>query len=197
MWATPTTLESENIQLRPLMLDDVQGLVDASQDGKLWELFFTPIPVPEKMHEYIISVLDEQEKGSTVAFVVIDKLSKNIIGMTRYLNIAPAHRRLEIGATWYRKSVQRSSINTECKLLLLNHAFEFLQTNVVEFRTDWFNLKSRAAIARLGAKQDGVLRNHTIMATDGRIRDVVVFSIIAAEWAGVKKNLQHLVEKYK
>lgn len=196
MWASPIQLQGEHIMLRPMTQDDAQCLIDASQDGKLWELFFTPIPAPDKMPDYVASVLDEQGKGTTVAFMVVDKATQTIIGMTRYLNIAAGHKRLEIGATWYRKSVQRSGVNTECKLLLLTHAFETLQANVVELRTDWFNHTSRAAIARLGAKQDGVLRSHTIMASDGRVRDVVVFSIIAAEWPGVRQNLKYLLMKY-
>ena len=197
LWVKPVTLQSNRVLLRPMGMDDTPAMAKATEDGKLWELFFTPLATPETMQEYVAAALADKEKGLQEPFVVVDRATNTVVGSTRYLNIASAHKRLEIGATWYAESVQRTGVNTECKLLLLTHAFEELKANVVEFRTDWFNHKSRTAIARLGAKQDGVLRNHTTMATNGRVRDVVVFSIIVSEWPGVKQNIQYLIAKHR
>jgi RimJ/RimL family protein N-acetyltransferase len=138
---------------------------------------------------------DEQKCGKASPFVVIDKSTNNLIGSTRYCNIEPLHRRLEIGYTWYSKSHQRTGVNTECKYLLLSHAFEDLKCIAVEFRTNWFNYASRTAILRLGAKQDGILRNHRIVS-EGNYRDTVVFSIIESEWNIVKKSLEFEMKKY-
>jgi RimJ/RimL family protein N-acetyltransferase len=151
------------------------------------------VPRPEEVRSYIEGLLAQRELGEAFAFAVRDTASGRIVGGTRYLHIDAAHRRLEIGGTWYAQSVQRTGINTECKLMLLAHAFETLGCIAVEFRTDWFNKRSQAAIERLGAKRDGVLRNHMIMS-DGRIRDSAVYSIIQNEWPGVKTNLRHKLE---
>jgi len=144
------------------------------------------------MESYIVAALAERDAGVSLPFVVRDA-SGDIVGSTRYCNVDAAHRRLEIGYTWYAARVQRTGLNTEAKLLLLRHAFEALDCIAVEFRTNWFNQRSRAAIARLGAKQDGVLRNHRLMP-DGSYRDTVVFSIIASEWPAVRTNLMFKLE---
>jgi RimJ/RimL family protein N-acetyltransferase len=140
------------------------------------------------LESYVETALNQLEQGTGFPFVVIEKQTDKIIGSTRYLNADPEHKRLEIGSTWYSASYHRTGVNTECKYLLLKHAFEELKCIAVEFRTNWFNLKSRAAIERLGARQDGILRNHRINP-DGSIRDTVVFSITDGEWIGVKKSL--------
>jgi N-acetyltransferase len=186
----PVTLKGGYATLEPLEPEHENGIRLAVSDGELWKLWYTMIPEPERVHAYIEETLAKQEKGLVLPFVVRENASGRIVGCTRYLNIDAANRRLEIGATWYAQRVQRTGINTECKLLLLEHAFEKLDCIAVEFRTDWFNKRSQAAIERLGAKRDGVLRNNMIMA-DGRIRDTVVYSIIRNEWPGVKMNLQY------
>jgi N-acetyltransferase len=185
----PVRLQGRHVCLEPLGPEHEEEIRLAVRDGDLWKLFFTTVPHPDGVRQYIAQLLEMRERGFALAFAVRDNTSGQIVGGTRYLNIEPANRRLEIGGTWYAKRVQRTAINTECKLLLLTHAFEQLGCIAVEFRTDWFNKRSQAAIERLGAKRDGVLRNHIIMA-DGRIRDTVVYSVIESEWAGVKQNLQ-------
>lgn len=189
------TLAGQHALLEPLAPDHEDGIRMAVEDGELWKLWFTSVPRPEAVGEYIQNLLAQKDRGVTYPFSVRDKASGQIVGGTRFLNIDGANRRLEIGGTWYSQSVQRTGINTECKLLLLAHAFETLGCIAVEFRTDWFNKRSQAAIERLGAKRDGVLRNHMIMP-DGRVRDTVVYSIIQNEWPGVKRNLQHKLEAH-
>jgi N-acetyltransferase len=184
------TLHGKHATLEPLSLSHENDIKLAAADGKLWELWFTMVPGPEGVREYIEQLLKQREQGAAFAFAVRDNTNGRIVGCTRYLHVDATNRRLEIGGTWYAQSVQRTGINTECKLLLLEHAFEALECIAVEFRTDWFNKRSQAAIERLGAKREGVLRNHMIM-TDGRVRDTVVYSIIQNEWNGVKKNLQY------
>ena len=164
------------------------ALSDAVRDGELWNLWYTAIPKPEGMRAEIERRLGLQTKGSMLPFTVRDAGGK-IVGMTTYMNIDAANQRVEIGSTWYAKSVQRTPLNTECKLLLLGHAFEMLDCIAVEFRTSFFNQQSRTAILRLGAKQDGILRSHQRHA-DGSLRDTCVYSIIAAEWSAVKQHLQ-------
>ena len=188
-WIEPITLTGSKVILEPLAFEHVDGLREAVKDGELWKLWFTSIPMPEKMDEYIKTALDMREHAGAMPFVVREKESHKIIGSTRYYNVDEVNQRVEIGYTWYAESVQRTAVNTECKYLLLEHAFEKLDAIAVEFRTHWHNHKSRAAIARLGAKQDGVLRNHTKSA-DGIYRDTVVFSIINSEWLTVKKALE-------
>jgi RimJ/RimL family protein N-acetyltransferase len=186
----PVILKGNYATLEPLKPEHEDGIRRAVCDGELWQLWYTTIPAPDRVQAYIEETLAKQRAGSVLPFVVRDNASGGIVGCTRYLNIDAANRRLEIGATWYAQSAQRTGINTECKLLLLEHAFEKLDCIAVEFRTDWFNKRSQAAIERLGAKRDGVLRNHMIMA-DGRIRDTVAYSIIRTEWPGVKTNLRY------
>src|SRR5712671_896964 len=191
-WLVPVTLSGNHATLEPLSQSHQDQLVDAVKDGALWELWFTTIPKPEAMRSEIDRRLDLQQKGSMLPFAVLDRASGKAVGMTTYMNVDAVYHRVEIGSTWYRKSVQRSPINTECKLLLLTHAFESLHCIAVEFRTHFFNQASRRAIERLGAKLDGILRSHQL-ATNGTLRDTCVYSIIAAEWPTVKVHLQSLL----
>jgi len=188
-WIEPVTLSGSKVILEPLSLEHLDGIIAAVKDGELWSLWFTSIPSPEKAEGYIKTALDMRENAGAMPFIVRDRETNTIIGCTRYFNVDEVNQRLEIGYTWYSESYQRTAANTECKYLLLSHAFEKLEAIAVEFRTHWHNHKSRAAIARLGAKQDGVLRNHTRSA-DGIYRDTVVFSIINLEWPAVKQSLK-------
>ena len=190
----PVTLKGAHATLEPLAREHEDALRRAAADGELWRLWYTSIAPPEKMGEYIAAALDMREKLGAMPFVVRANATGEIVGCSRYFHVDAPNRRLEIGYTWYAKSVQRTAINTECKILLLTHAFETLECVAVEFRTHWFNHASREAIARLGAKQDGVLRNHQI-SPDGSYRDTVVFSIIESEWPAVKRHLTYLLEK--
>lgn len=185
----PVTLTGEHVIVEPLSRAHQEALRDAASDGELWKLWYTSVVPPERMVAEIERRLGLQRAGSMIPFAVIDPVSGCAVGMTTYMNIDATHRRVEIGSTWYATRVQRTALNTECKLMLLTHAFEALACIAVEFRTHWMNQQSRAAIARLGAKQDGVLRNHQI-AADGSYRDTVVFSIIESEWPAVKRHLQ-------
>jgi RimJ/RimL family protein N-acetyltransferase len=187
-WIQATTLAGSHVVLEPLSLDHLEGIKQAVRDGELWTLWFTGVPHPDGAEAYIEAALDSRERAGAMPFVVRELESGRIIGSTRYCNVDESNQRLEIGYTWYAASVQRTAVNTECKYLLLTHAFEKLGAIAVEFRTHWHNRESRAAIARLGAKQDGVLRNHTRTA-DGIYRDTVVFSIIDHEWPAVRQSL--------
>ena len=187
-WRVPPVLEGDHVILRPMVRSDGPAIVEAASDGKLWELFYTAVPGPDTIEVYLNSAEAETGYGRAMPFVVIDKASDIIVGATRYMRMKCVAKRLEIGTTFYAQSAQRSSTNSEAKLLLLTHAFEDMGCTCVQFRTDAFNFASQRAIERLGAKRDGVLRNHGIM--DGRNRDTVVYSIIANEWLGVKCNLQ-------
>ncbi len=194
-WLKPVTLEDSGVALVPLSHDHREPLVEAVKDGELWNLWYTLIPKPEGMTAEIDRRLGLQEKGSMLPFTVLDKTQANKpVGMTTYMNVDAANRRVEIGSTWYRKSVQRSPLNTRCKILLLAYAFEKLDCIAVEFRTHFFNHQSREAIARLGAKQDGILRNHQLGA-NGSMRDTVVFSILPGEWPAVKTHLQSRLDR--
>jgi N-acetyltransferase len=190
----PVTLKGVHATLEPLAREHEASLKRAAGDGELWRLWYTSVAAPEKMGEYIATALDMRERLGAMPFVVRENASGEIIGCTRYFNVDAPNRRLEIGHTWYAARVQRTAFNTECKLLLLTHAFEKLRCIAVEFRTHWFNHASRAAIARLGARQDAVLRNHQISA-DGSYRDTVVFSIIESEWPAVKQHLLFQLER--
>src|SRR6476661_6896027 len=158
----PVTLRGTHASLEPLAAEHVDGIRAAAADGALWRLWYTSVPSPETTTAWLDRALDMRERQGAMPFAVRDSASGDIVGSTRYFNVDAANRRLEIGHTWYSRRAQRTAINTECKLLLLTHAFEALRCIAVEFRTHWFNHASRAAIARLGAKQDGVLRNHAI-----------------------------------
>ena len=189
-WPPPITLRASRATLEPLAQRHHADLVEAVKDGELWRLWYTTVPEPEKMGAEIDRRLALQSKGSMLPFTVIDNTTSKAVGMTTYMNIDAAHRRLEIGSTWYRRSVQRTDLNTQCKVLLLGHAFETLNCIAVEFRTHFFNHQSRRGIERLGAKLDGILRNHQL-ASNGTLRDTCVYSIIAPEWPTVKAHLTY------
>jgi RimJ/RimL family protein N-acetyltransferase len=190
----PVTLTGRHATLEPLAREHEDGLRRAAADGELWRLWYTSVAPPETMGEYVATALGMRERDGAMPFVVRATGSGEIVGCTRYFHVDAASRRLEIGYTWYAKRMQRTALNTECKLLLLGHAFETLKCIAVEFRTHWFNHASREAILRLGAKQDGVLRNHQI-SPDGSYRDTVVFSVIESEWPAVKRHLVHQLER--
>lgn len=187
LFLEPVELSGHHASLVPLSLEHHDALVEAVRDGELWKLWYTTIPLPEGMKAEIERRLGLQAQGLMQPFTVLDSGGR-IAGMTTYMNVDAPNRRLEIGSTWYRQSVQRTALNTECKLMLLTHAFEQLDCIAVEFRTHVLNTQSRRGIERLGAKYDGMLRNHAIMP-DGTIRDTVVYSIIAGEWPMVKSHL--------
>jgi RimJ/RimL family protein N-acetyltransferase len=186
----PVTLRGIHATLEPLAPAHLDALRLAVADGELWNLWYTTVPAPEQMAAEIERRLALQEKGAMQPFTVRRNDTGAICGMTSYMDIDAINRRLEIGSTWTSASAQRTGINTESKLMLLAHAFDTLHCIAVEFRTHWMNHQSRAAIARLGAKQDGMLRAHRRMA-DGSLRDTVVFSVIAPEWPAVRSHLQH------
>ena len=194
-WLEPVTLRSGRVTLEPLAHRHEAELAEAVRDGELWRLWYTSIPTPEGMAAEIDRRLGLQAAGSMLPFTVFDAAdghgsgSGRAVGMTTYMNVDAANKRVEIGSTWYRRSVQRSDLNTRCKLLLLGHAFETLGCIAVEFRTHFFNRQSRAGIERLGAKLDGILRSHQ-RAANGTLRDTCVYSIIAAEWPTVKAHLE-------
>jgi len=192
-WIEPVQLQGRHVRLEPLAVTHVEGLRAATADGELWRLWYTSVPAPEGVSAYVEKALALRQSGAAMPWAVLDA-NGAVVGSTRYGNIDAEHRRVEIGWTWYAKRVQRTALNTEAKLLLLTHAFEVLGCGAVEFRTSWFNHASRNAIARLGAKQDGILRNHMLMS-DGSYRDTVVFSIIANEWPMVKRHLQFKLEQ--
>jgi N-acetyltransferase len=194
VWPPSFIENGDHVSVVELSLAHEQDLVEAAADGELHRLWYTMIPKPEGVRAEIERRLDLRKKGSMLPFSVIDRSSGKAIGMTTYMNIDQASRRLEIGSTWYRGSAQRSPANTECKLLLLRHAFEQLDCIAVEFRTHFINTQSRRAIERLGAKLDGILRSHMIM-DNGTIRDTAVYSIIQPEWPTVKANLLWQLEK--
>jgi len=188
-WLEPVTLSGPHARLAPLSLAHVEGLVEAIGDNDLSKIWYTSIPTADKMPAEIGRRLALQAAGTMLPFTVLDA-DGGIAGMTTYMNVDAANRRVEIGSTWYARRVQRTALNTQCKLLLLGHAFEKLDCIAVEFRTHFFNHQSRKAIERLGAKFDGLLRNHQI-APNGTLRDTVVYSIIASEWPTVKAHLTY------
>ena len=188
-WLEPVTLRGAHARLEPLASEHYDGLLEAVKDGELWKLWYTFIPKAEDMRKEIDRRLGLQKAGSMLAFTVFDADGK-VAGMTTYMNVDTPNRRVEIGSTWYARRVQRTALNTQCKLLLLQHAFEKLDCIAVEFRTHFFNHQSRRGIERLGAKQDGILRNHQI-APNGTLRDTVVYSIVASEWPTVKAHLNY------
>ena len=190
----PVTLKGEHATLEPLEAKHEAALRGAAADGELWRLWYTSVAPPDRIGEYIARALDMRERLGAMPFAVRQNATGEVVGCTRYFNVDAANRRLEIGHTWYSKRVQRTAINTECKLLLLTHAFDVLRCIAVEFRTHWFNHASRVAIERLGAKQDGVLRNHQLLP-DGSKRDTVVFSIIDGEWPAVRQHLKFQLER--
>jgi RimJ/RimL family protein N-acetyltransferase len=190
----PATLEGHGVRLEPLSHDHEQGLAAAARDGRLWELWFTSVPEPEKTRAYIDTALAGQKAGDMLPWAVRDAKSGAILGSTRYHDIIAAADRVEIGWTWYAQRVQRSHVNTACKLLLFEYAFERLHCKVVGLRTDNFNFRSQRAIEALGAKKDGVIRHHWARR-DGTIRDTVMYSVLAAEWPDVKRHLQFRLKR--
>ena len=187
-----TQLLGKHVQLAPLSMAHHDALVEAVKDGELWRHWYTFIPTPEKMADEISRRLNLHQQGSMLPFAVLQE--GKAVGMTTYMNIDAPNKRVEIGSTWYRANVQRSSLNTECKRLLLAHAFEQLNCIAVEFRTHFFNQQSRNAIERLGAKLDGILRNHAINTHPdavGALRDTCVYSILNTEWPSVKAHLDY------
>ena len=185
----PVNLRGDTVRLEPLTLDHIATLVRVGLEPVLWRWVPTRMQTPEDMQAYVLTALDEQCRGVSLPFVIIDQANDEVIGSTRYANIETSHRRLEIGWTWLAPSHQRSSANTEAKLLLLTHAFDVLGTNRVELKTDSLNEQSRAAILRLGALEEGTFRNHMIIPESGRVRHTVYFSIIGSEWPAIKARL--------
>lgn len=194
-WVTPTTLRAHGVRLEPLQLQHEQGLREAAADGQLWRIRVTSVPEPEETRAYIETALQMFEQGSRMAFAVIDEASGAVLGSTSYHDILPAVKRLEIGYTWYAQRVQRSHVNTTCKLLMLTHAFETLDAKVVGWRTDNFNHASQRAIERLGAKKDGVIRGH-VLRRDGTIRDTVMYSLTRGEWPETRAHLLYKLAEH-
>jgi RimJ/RimL family protein N-acetyltransferase len=193
-WPDPVTLRGNLVTVEPLGHQHHDGLVDVVRDGELWNLWYTKIPAPAAVGADIERRLALQAQGSMLPFVIVDNASGRLVGATSYMNIDAGNRHVEIGSTWYAASAQRTGINTECKRLLLAHAFETFGCIAVEFRTGFVNLQSRRAIERLGAKLDGVLRSHQLYG-NGTLRDTCVYSIIAAEWPAVRAHLDWQMRK--
>jgi RimJ/RimL family protein N-acetyltransferase len=185
---TMTELTGHGVRLEPLNEAHAGGLREAASDGNLWELWFTAVPEPDKVESYIQAALDGQRAGHMLPWVVRELTSGKVVGSTRYHDIVAPIDRVEIGYTWYAKSWQRTHVNTACKLLLFQHAFEAAGCAVVGLRTDNFNFASQRAIERLGAKKDGVIRHHQARR-DGSVRDSVMYSVLATEWPDVKRHL--------
>ena len=185
----PEKLEGHGVRLEPLSPEHEKGLIEAAQDGRLWELFFTTVPEPSQVSSYISQALEKQKQGEMLPWAVRDLKSGEIVGSTRYHDIIAVADRVEIGWTWYAQRCQRTHINTACKLLLFSFAFEKNNCKVVGLRTDNFNFRSQRAIEALGAKQDGVIRHHW-PRRDGSIRDTVMYSVLRDEWPGVRKHLE-------
>jgi RimJ/RimL family protein N-acetyltransferase len=193
-WSRAPVLEGRHVRLEPLRAAHVEDLCLAAADGELWSRWYTNVPRAEAMHAYVDAALSSPAAATMLPFVVRDA-GGDIVGTTRYYDTDPATPRLQIGYTWLAARVQRTGLNTEAKMLMLAHAFEALACIAVGFQTSWFNHASRAAIARLGAKQDGVIRNH-LRHADGSIRDTVTYSIIDSEWPAVKTHLRSKLEQY-
>lgn len=193
-WRQPPRLRGRHVSLEPLQAAHAGALADAVRDGELWRDWYGNVPEPEAMPAYVDAALAAQAAGRALPFVVRDAAGA-VVGTTRYYELDPATPRLHIGYTWYARRVQRTGLNTEAKLLLLGHAFDALGCAAVGFKTSWHNQASRAAIVRLGAKQDGVLRNHT-RHRDGTLRDSVYFSVIDIEWPAVRSHLRARLEAH-
>ncbi|WP_225781311.1 GNAT family N-acetyltransferase [Xenophilus sp. Marseille-Q4582] len=193
-FVNPVELSLRGVKLVPLALSHEAGLAAAAADGELWNLRVTSVPAPGETRGYIEAALRMREEGHRFAFAVTDEASGEVLGTTSFHDIVPAVKRVEIGYTWYARRVQRTHVNTTCKLLMLQHAFDTLGCHVVGWRTDNFNFASQAAIERLGAKKDGVIRGHA-MRRDGTIRDTVMYSLRSGEWPEVKAQLLYLLDK--
>ncbi|MBS0286095.1 MAG: GNAT family N-acetyltransferase [Proteobacteria bacterium] len=196
IWLEPITLTGKHASLTLLSQNHHDDLIEATKDGELWKKWNTFVPSPEEMQKRIELLLEMQAKNELLPFAVIDANTGKASGITTYMNIDAKNHRLEIGSTWYRKSLQRTAVNTECKLMLLKHAFEEKKAIAVEFRTHRLNVESRKAIERIGAKLDGILRNH-MYSSDGTLRDTAVYSIISTEWPAIKSQLNwYLTKEY-
>lgn len=193
-WSTPPVLRGRHARLEPLRREHAGDIAAAAADGKLWELWFTSVPMPGEMDAWIDGVLASQAAGEQLAFIVRDADGR-VVGSTRYYELLPDTPRLCIGYTWYARSVQRTGVNTEAKLLLLGHAFETLGCASVGFHTSTHNAASRAAILRLGAREEGIVRQH-MRHRDGSLRDTVCFSILDSEWPAVKAGLLQKLERH-
>jgi len=192
MKVLPVTLEGRHARLEPLTRAHVAGLTEVGLDEDLWRWIPTPVVTPQDMEAYVLTALDEQARGVSLPFAIIERATGKVIGSTRYANIERTHHRVEIGWTWVAHLWQRTAINTEAKYLLLRHAFETLGCMRVELKTDSLNERSRAAILRIGAKEEGIFRNHMITSS-GRIRHSVYFSVIDSEWPAVKSRLESML----
>lgn len=190
----PVVLHDRGIRLEPLALDHEAGLKAAAADGELWRLRITSVPEPENTRAYIETALKMREQGHRFAFAVVEDSTGTVLGSTSFHDILPEVKRVEIGYTWYAKRVQRSHVNTTCKLLMMGHAFDTLGCHVVGWRTDNFNFASQAAIERLGARKDGVIRGHALRR-DGTIRDTVMYSMRAGEWPEARAQLLYLRDR--
>ena len=191
----PVVMRDRNVRLEPLGLEHVAGLADAAADGELWKLRITSVPEPQDTRAYIETALEGRAQGHRFAFAVLDDASGQVLGSTSFHDILPAVRRVEIGWTWYRKSVQRTHVNTTAKLLMMGHAFDQLACHVVGWRTDNFNFASQRAIERLGAWKDGVIRGHALRR-DGTIRDTVMYSMRSGEWPEARAQLLYLLQRH-
>ncbi|RSU48937.1 GNAT family protein [Sphingomonas sp. S-NIH.Pt15_0812] len=194
VWTETPTLAGRHVRLRPLDPADVDELVEVARAGDLWDLFYANVSMLKTPERWLTAVVRERDYGRALPFTV-ETPDGQVVGATRLMRLAPAHRRLEIGGTFYAKAVQRTGVNTEAKRMLLAHAFEVMDCQCVQIRTDLLNLRSQHAIERLGARRDGVLRGHQVMA-DGRLRDTVVYSILDREWPGVRQNLDYLLGRH-
>jgi len=192
----PATLEGHGVRLEPLTPQHEEGLKAAAADGRLWELFFTSVPEPEQVSSYINLALEKQRQGEMLPWAVRELKGGQIIGSTRYHDIVAAADRVEIGYTWYARRFQRTHVNSACKLLLFEFAFEKIKCRVVGLRTDNFNFRSQRAIEALGAKKDGVIRSHW-PRRDGSVRDTVMYSVLAAEWPDVRKHLEFRLKEHE
>ncbi len=191
----PVVLQQRGLRLEPLGLEHAPGLADAAADGELWKLRITSVPEPQDTRAYIETALEGRAQGHRFAFAVLDDASGQVLGSTSFHDILPAVRRVEIGWTWYRKSVQRTHVNTTAKLLMMGHAFDQLACHVVGWRTDNFNFASQRAIERLGARKDGVIRGHALRR-DGTIRDTVMYSMRSGEWPEARAQLLYLLQRH-
>lgn len=194
MIVEPVTLAGEHVQLEPMLEAHHEPLAEVGLDEDLWKWIPVPVRTPEEMQAYVKAALAQQARETSLPFIIVERATGNVIGSTRYANIERVHRRVEIGGTWVARPWQRTAVNTECKYMLLKHAFETLGCIRVEFKTDSLNERSRAAILRIGAKEEGVFRNHMITA-GGRIRHSVYFSITDSEWPAVKRKLEEKLQR--
>ncbi|MBZ6380438.1 GNAT family N-acetyltransferase [Sphingomonas sanguinis] len=195
VWTETPTLTGRHVTLRPFVEADMPALIDAAREGELWNIFYANVSMMKTPDRWLAAAIKERDVGRALLFTV-ETPEGDVVGTTRYMRMAPQHRRLEIGGTFYATRVQRTGVNTEAKRMLLTHAFDVMECQAIQIRTDALNKRSQAAIERLGAKRDGVLRGHQVTAED-RVRDTVVYSILRHEWPGVRANLDYLLGKHR